>query len=312
MKLSLQVFLNSIFLSLLLSASMAIAVREPNRSQVEDNSGNRSKFQLLQAQNPQPSSNPRIDLINLTLDGGVPKDGIPSIDNPKFESAKTTKFAADELVIGVVVGNQAKAYPLKIMNWHEIVNDTVGGKNLTISYCPLCDTIVVFERGKTTYGVSGKLYQSCLVMYDRTDETLYSQPWAMGIAGTGVNRHLSRIPGIKTTLGKWFKQHPNSQILSAETGANRDYGSSAISGNQIGKIHGINFLEVVASSFIKRCKKPELKLSSLTGDKSAPFGIKSYRLLWWKKLMANKFGSIVHTVLKIDSKPYWAWLSLNH
>ncbi len=176
----------------------------------------------IRAQNLNPTESSRIDLANL-LNGGPTKDGIPSIDNPRFDTAQTTPFAPEETVIGVVVNGEAKAYPYGIMNWHEIVNDTVGGKNLTISYCPLCDTIVAFERQDTTFGVSGKLYQSCLVMYDRTDDTLYSQPWAMGIVGQAVNRNLVRIPTLKTTLGNWLEQYPDSQILSTDTGYNRNY-----------------------------------------------------------------------------------------
>ena len=176
----------------------------------------------IRAQNLNPVESSRIDLAEL-LNGGPPKDGIPSIDNPQFDSASTTPFDPEETVIGVVVNGEAKAYPFGIMNWHEIVNDTLGGNNLTVSYCPLCDTIVVFERNNTTYGVSGKLYQSCLVMYDRADDTLYSQPWAMGIVGQAVNRNLARIPAVKTTLGNWLKQYPKSKILATDTGYNRDY-----------------------------------------------------------------------------------------
>lgn len=176
----------------------------------------------LRAASIDPAKNTRIDLTQL-LDGGPPKDGIPSIDNPQFDTAQTTPFGKDELVIGVVVNGEAKAYPFGIMNWHEIVNDTVGGTNLAVSYCPLCDTIVVFERGQTTYGVSGKLYQSCLVMYDRADDTLYSQPWALGVVGLEVNRSLNRLTGVKTTLGDWLIKHPDSQILATDTGHNRDY-----------------------------------------------------------------------------------------
>ncbi|MEQ8998739.1 MAG: DUF3179 domain-containing protein [Coleofasciculus sp. B1-GNL1-01] len=176
----------------------------------------------LRKQNVDPEKNTRIDLTQL-LDGGPPKDGIPSIDNPRFDTAETTPFSQDELVIGVVVNGEAKAYPFGIMNWHEIVNDTVGGTNLTVSYCPLCDTIVAFERGNTTYGVSGKLYQSCLVMYDRADDTLYSQPWTIGVVGLNVNRSLERLPAVKTTLGDWLAKHPDSKILSTQTGHSRDY-----------------------------------------------------------------------------------------
>ena len=176
----------------------------------------------LQKQAVNPAENTRIELAEL-LNGGPPKDGIPSIDNPQFDTADTTPFSSDELVIGVVVNGEAVAYPFGIMNWHELVNDTIGGVNVSVSYCPLCDTIVAFERGATTYGVSGKLYQSCLVMYDRADDTLYAQPWALGIVGPNVNRSLDKIPTTKTTLGAWLAQHPDSKILSTDTGHRRNY-----------------------------------------------------------------------------------------
>ena len=79
------------------------------------------------------------------------------------------------------------------------------------------------DRGDTTFGVSGKLYQSCLVMYDRADDTLYAQPWNTGIMGPKVNHFLERIPSVKTTLGEWLSQYPDSQILSTRTGYQRDY-----------------------------------------------------------------------------------------
>lgn len=169
-----------------------------------------------------PAKSSRIDLSQL-LAGGPPKDGIPSIDEPQFDTPQTTPFAKDEPVIGVVVAGEAKAYPLGIMNWHEIVNDSLGGRNITVSYCPLCDTIVVFNRENSTYGVSGKLYQSCLVMYDRGDDTLYSQPWGVGVVGANVNRVLERLPAVKTTLGAWLAKHPQSQVLSTRTGYTRNY-----------------------------------------------------------------------------------------
>jgi len=176
----------------------------------------------LRKQNVNPEDATRIDLAQL-MNGGPPKDGIPSIDTPEFDTSATTPFQEDDIVIGVVINGEAKAYPYNIMNWHEIVNDTVGGVNVTVTYCPLCDTIVAFERGDTTFGVSGKLYQSCLVMYDRADDTLYAQPWAMGVVGPKVNQTLERIPAVKTTLADWLAQHPDSQVLSTRTGHNRDY-----------------------------------------------------------------------------------------
>lgn len=176
----------------------------------------------IESQNIALQQASRIDLSQL-LNGGPPKDGIPSLDRPQFDTADSTPFDADDWAIAVVINGEAKAYPLGIMNWHEIVNDTLGGENITVSYCPLCDTIVAFKRGDTTYGVSGKLYQSCLVMYDRADDTLYAQPWAMGIVGPQVNRTLGRVPAVKTRLGTWLEKYPDSQVLSPDTGYSRDY-----------------------------------------------------------------------------------------
>ncbi len=157
------------------------------------------------------------------LNGGPPKDGIPSIDNPKFDTAATSPYDPSETVIGVEINGEAVAYPFGIMNWHEIVNDRVGGQNISVTYCPLCDTIVAFDRGDSSFGVSGKLFRSCLVMYDRADDTLYAQPWGIGVVGPAVNQMVDRIPTTKTTLGAWLQKHPNSKILSTDTGHEREY-----------------------------------------------------------------------------------------
>ncbi|NER79372.1 MAG: DUF3179 domain-containing protein [Leptolyngbya sp. SIO1D8] len=180
------------------------------------------EFDDLRKQSIAPETHTRIDLAQL-LNGGPPKDGIPSIDNPTFDTIATTAFPADELAIGLVVNGETVAYPLGILNWHEIVNDTVGGVNVSVTYCPLCDTAIVFDRGETTLGVSGKLYQSCLVMYDRADDSLYAQPWGLGIVGAKMNQSLSRYPAVKTTLGAWVKKYPETKILATDTGYARDY-----------------------------------------------------------------------------------------
>ena len=176
----------------------------------------------IRAQGLDPQRYTRIDLADL-VSGGPPKGGIPSLDAPRFETAGHTPFTDGEPIIGLVIGGDARAYPYGILNWHEIVNDTVGGVPVTVTYCPLCDTGIVFERGATTFGVSGKLYQSCLVMYDRATETLYAQPWGLGIVGRDVNRSLPRLPAVKTTLGAWRRLHPETKVLSANTGHRRDY-----------------------------------------------------------------------------------------
>ena len=161
------------------------------------------------------------------LSGGPPKDGIPAIDNPQFIPIQDSVFAESELIVGVVHNNIAKAYPYGILNWHEIVNDTIGGVPIAVTLCPLCDTNPVFIRKVdnqvTTFGVSGKLFQSCLVMYDRASDNLWSQVWGIGIAGTKTNQALKQIPAIKTTIKEWKAKHPDSLILSIDTGYRRDY-----------------------------------------------------------------------------------------
>ncbi len=168
----------------------------------------------------------RISLDDL-LAGGPPKDGIPALDHPTFDAPSQTPFADDERVLGVFINGQAKAYPYSILNWHEIVNDSIGGVPVSVTYCPLCETGIVFERrvgGKeTTFGVSGKLFQSCLVMYDRLTDSLWSQPWGLGVVGPHVNESLKRYPAVRTTLGLWKKVHPATTVLSANTGSGRDY-----------------------------------------------------------------------------------------
>jgi hypothetical protein len=169
---------------------------------------------------------PRIDLDELFA-GGPPKDGIPAIDRPRFTTVGGTEFSEGEVGLGLTINGEAKFYPYGILNWHEIVNDTVGGVPVSVTLCPLCDTGMTFERivdgQETTFGVSGKLYQSCLVMYDRLTDTLWSQPWGLGIVGQQVNGSLNRYPTVKTTLGQWAEVHPDTMVLSPDTGHSRDY-----------------------------------------------------------------------------------------
>ncbi|MHB1248859.1 MAG: DUF3179 domain-containing protein [Polaromonas sp.] len=168
----------------------------------------------------------RISLDDL-LAGGPPKDGIPALEHPAFDGPSQTPFPDDARVLGVFINGQAKAYPYSILNWHEIVNDSVGGVPVSVTYCPLCETGIVFERRvggqETTFGVSGKLFQSCLVMYDRLTNSLWSQPWGLGVVGPQVNESLKRYPAVRTTLGLWKKVHPATTVLSASTGSGRDY-----------------------------------------------------------------------------------------
>lgn len=168
----------------------------------------------------------RINLDDLKS-GGPSKNAIPSIDEPKFVGVEETEFDADALIVGVYLNGEAKAYPYGILNWHEIVNDTVGGIPVSVTLCPLCDTNPVFKRTindeVTTFGVSGKLFQSCLVMYDRLTNSLWVQPWGTGVVGEETNTQLERVAATKTTLGLWRQKHPDTLVLSSNTGHSRDY-----------------------------------------------------------------------------------------
>lgn len=170
----------------------------------------------------------RIEPHELSV-GGPTKDGIPAIDTPQFIPISQSSFPESHTVIGVYTQGIAKAYPYGILNWHEIINDRIGDLPISVTLCPLCDTNPVFIRKvmgqETTFGVSGKLYQSCLIMYDRTTNSLWSQVWGLGINGQANNLQLKRIPAVKTTLGQWKAKHPDSLILSTETGYKRSYSS---------------------------------------------------------------------------------------
>ncbi len=164
------------------------------------------------------------------VSGGPPPDGIPPIDNPKFVSAaNASSWLTDDYdsVIGIKLNGDVRAYPLQILVWHEIVNDMVGGVPVAITYCPLCYSTQAFVRqinGTTVqFGTSGKLYNNNLVMYDRLTKSLWSQVWGQAIAGDLTGHKLQRVPIDVTTWGAWRKLHPDTLVLSRQTGFNRDY-----------------------------------------------------------------------------------------
>jgi uncharacterized protein DUF3179 len=168
--------------------------------------------------------------LDQIVSGGPPPDGIPSIDNPKFLSVvDANKFLKDsDLVVGLTINGQTKAYPLLILVWHEIINDKVGGVPVTVTYCPLCFTTKVFNRTISghivEFGTSGKLYNNNLVMYDRLNGSLWSQALGEGIVGTHAGENLKRIPFDLAYWKDWKQLYPNSVVLSTDTGFTRPYG----------------------------------------------------------------------------------------
>lgn len=163
-------------------------------------------------------------------DGGPPPDGIPSIDNPKFLPADQVDLEPGEPIIGVKINGTARAYPQSIVVHHEIVNDTVADQPISVTYCPLTATAQGFKRGDTTLGVSGKLLNSNLVMYDRAEETYFSQILATGVKGTRSGESLEEINLVWTTWERWQNKHPKTQVLSENTGYVRNYDNDPYGG----------------------------------------------------------------------------------
>ncbi len=165
--------------------------------------------------------------VNEILSGGPPRDGIPAINNPQFISASETTLAGDAKVIGVRSGEETKAYPIKILNWHEVVNDKINGVAIVITYCPLCGSGVVFRsevNGKNlTFGVSGLLYNSDVLLYDRENESLWSQLRSGAVTGPLSGTALEMFPSQMVTWNQWRSRYPNTLVLTEETGFARDY-----------------------------------------------------------------------------------------
>lgn len=177
---------------------------------------------------------PSIDLARLRS-GGPPPDGIPSIDDPEFHDASTVDYLrANDPVVALEVNGDARAYPLDIMIWHELVNDTVGGVPVSVAYCPLCNSVTVYEReidGQVLdFGVSGLLYNSSLVMYDRQTETLWSHFTGEPLYGALSAAELVSMPATIVGFGTWRAEHPEGLVLNRSTGSNRDYGRNPYPG----------------------------------------------------------------------------------
>lgn len=168
--------------------------------------------------------------LNEISSGGPDKDGIPAIDRPRFvlaEQADKKFMKASDRVLGLVVNSKQKAYPIKILNWHEIVNDRIGGQPVVVTFCPLCGTGMVFHARipdrELSFGVSGLLYQSDMLLYDRATESLWSQIKKEAVTGPLTGTRLRLIPATYTTWGAWKKKHPDTLVLSTKTGYLRDY-----------------------------------------------------------------------------------------
>jgi hypothetical protein len=182
-----------------------------------------------------PSFDPPLVDLNRVLSGGPPPDGIPPIDDPIFQTANTVNWLrCNEPVLSLSVNGEARAYPVQIMTWHELVNDTFGEVPVTVSYCPLCNSALSYRRDPdgrvVTFGTSGRLFNSSLVMYDRETQSLWTHFNGAAVAGELVGTELELLPMQTTSWASFIQQNPEGLVLTRETGHDRRYGQNPYSG----------------------------------------------------------------------------------
>lgn len=228
---------------------------------------------------------PKTDFTNSSVDhdeimsGGPPKDGIPAIDNPSFvDNDDASEWLGDkEPVIAMEIGGVARAYPLQILMWHEIVNDEIGDKAISVTFCPLCNASIVFDRDldgvRYDFGTTGRLRRSDMVMYDRQTETWWQQFTGEGIIGELNGVKLKQIPSNIVAFESYKKQFPKGEVLSRDTGFPRRYGTNPYAG----------YDDIDSSPFLFRGKvddrlKPmERVLSLRSSDKTMLFDLTSLK-----------------------------------
>jgi len=216
-------------------------VGEPSADHVHDSHGPLEQFDLENIQVP-------ADELRA---GGPPKDGIPALTSadvrpadqrlpgidgqhpPRFVPASEASFLRpDDRVVGVEIAGEARAYPIRVLTWHEIINDVVGKIPIAVIYCPLCDSASVVDRRVNErtleFGVSGLLHQSNIVLYDRSDMALWSQVGLRAISGPLAGHSLNHMTTgwALTAWDRWRQAHPDTSVLSLQTGHRRDYSRS--------------------------------------------------------------------------------------
>jgi len=222
------------------------------------------------------------------LSGGPPRDGIPPIDNPEFVDVNDAKswIKDNEPVVFVKINNEVKAYPIQILIWHEIVNDTLGKKEISVTFCPLCNSTVVFDRnldGKLyDFGTSGLLRNSDLVMWDRQSETLWQQFTGEAIIGNLTGKKLTMLASSMISFKDYYTAYPNGQVLSKVTGHHRAYGNNPYVGYD-----DINNSPFLYNDPIDKRLKPMQRVVTISGQTSAK--AYTYTILKTKKVVNDTF-----------------------
>lgn len=168
--------------------------------------------------------------VDDVFDGGPGKDGIPAVMNPRFQSVQEHQdLEDDELVVGVIMHDEARAYPHTILDWHEIINDEIQGTPISLTYCPLTGSAIGWHGNingqTTTFGVSGLLYNSNLMPYDRATDSYWSQMLLQAVHGARKGEMAETFPVLETSWKQWKTLFPESRVLTRETGHSRPYGN---------------------------------------------------------------------------------------
>jgi hypothetical protein len=233
--------------------------------------------------------------------GGPPPDGIPPIDHPKFVSVASVDewLEPREPVLALVHRGEARSYPLQILTWHEIVNDTVAGDAVTVTFCPLCNSGLAFDRRVTLtddarkllgkaeatldFGTSGRLYRSNLVMYDRQTKSLWLQFTGRAVTGPLMGTELRTLPVQMVSWGDFRRSHPEGRVLSRETGHRRDYGRNPYAGYD-----DINSSPFLFDGEMDKRLRPMERMVAVTVGREA----KAYRYLSMQTL-AKTGGAVI-------------------
>lgn len=215
--------------------------------------------------------------VRKIIRGGPLRDGIPSIDSPKFIPInEVTYLKPDDKVISVERDGIVRGYPVRILNHHEIVNDSIGDHHFVVTYCPLCGTAIVFNRemdGKIfQFGVSGLLYQSDVLLYDRQTGSLWSQLGMEAVSGANVGRELEWLPSEVVTWESWSYEYPDGEVLSTKTGYSHSY-----SYNPYGEYENMRGTMFPVSRHRKELKSKEWVLGVLMDEAQVAFQLSKLR-----------------------------------
>jgi len=220
------------------------------------------------------------------MSGGPPRDGIPSIDDPEFVPVAEAELPANEPVIGLVIGGDARAYPLRILIWHEIVNDVTGGVPVAVTYCPLCNTGIVFDRRVgdriLEFGTTGKLRNSDLVMYDRATESWWQQFLGEAIVGELTGTQLTMLPSRLESFANFKARAPGGKVQVAGNHPMRAYGTNPYAGYDSAPApflyHGPLPVEIAPLARVVRVGDEAWSLDLVR--RKAPFEVGGLRFTW--------------------------------